>query len=158
MIVQIRNYLPAFLLLMTLIFIWVWNRHVTPEHHGALKPAEIVCLDGDACKNKARLKIGFSPDPVVVEAEIKVKLYLSDGWYLKNAWVEGVNMYMGKSPLIIEDIHHQNKEITAIMFLGSCSEPKMHWRITTEWQADKDELGLSANQTVISTYDFFTNR
>ncbi|UAA37105.1 hypothetical protein KIH87_10105 [Paraneptunicella aestuarii] len=155
---QIRNYLPVFLLLMTLVFIGVWNKLVIPEHDNALSPTETVCLDGDACLNKARLQIAFSPDPVVVEAEIRVKLYLSDGWNLKKAWVEGVNMYMGKSPLIIEDIHHQNKEITAIMFLGSCSEPKMHWRITTEWQADKDALGLSANQTVISTYDFFTNR
>lgn len=42
-----------------------------------------ICLDGNACKNKAELQVEFAQFPVVVEEEIRANLSLKSGWKLK---------------------------------------------------------------------------
>ena len=39
--------------------------------------------------------------PILVEEEIPIKIALEESMRLKAAWIEGINMYMGKIPVII---------------------------------------------------------
>lgn len=86
------------------------------------------------------LSIVFEQSPVL-EEEINVKIHLSENLLLTNAWVEGVNMYMGKTPLIPEhtlDFQPGNHNLNAaglfqaLFFLGSCTEPRMQWAMVLE--------------------------
>ena len=59
----------------------------------------------------------------------------SGGVKIVNAWIEGVNMYMGKTPIIFE----QTPSV-GITFLGSCNLPEMKWRINIEAQNNEGEI------------------
>ena len=139
-------HLVVLLLLMSIVTIYqeiVYEESVDviPEPCGT----EINCQE-------SRLSVTFKPSPVVVEQEIHVTIAFSPQWKLVNAWVEGVNMYMGKSPVIFDAVISEVGSYNGILFLGSCSEPQMHWRLATEWQTMEAEN----NQTVTLHHDFFT--
>lgn len=59
---------------------------------------------------------------IVVEEEILLSIDLPKGVELQSAWIEGINMYMGKTPIIKEGS-------TFLTFLGSCNLAKMQWRL-----------------------------
>jgi hypothetical protein len=46
---------------------------------------------------------------------------------LENSWVEGVNMYMGKTPVIVEQQNSQDTK--ALLYLGSCNLNSMEWQL-----------------------------
>lgn len=123
---------------------------------GASSHEMVICLDGDNCNETAKFNIKFESFPVLLEEEISASIHLKSGWKLKKGWVEGVNMYMGKTPLIIESMNRDLDEYNILFFLGSCSEPNMHWRMVTEWYLPNSEKGN--NQTVTAYYDFYTTR
>lgn len=81
-----------------------------------------VCLiyDGDEV-----FRLVFAQKPIV-EEELVLNYALPSGWELSTSWVEGVNMYMGKSLIIDYESSDRNQ---VKIFLGSCSEPKMQWKI-----------------------------
>lgn len=71
--------------------------------------------------------ISLSPRPIPIEEPLTISLHLPTGSELISAHIEGVNMYMGRIPVIAEQ---QNGQIiTAVSYLGSCSEPNMQWRL-----------------------------
>jgi hypothetical protein len=59
---------------------------------------------------------------IITEEEILLSIDLPDGLIVKEGWIEGVNMYMGKTPII-----KQGNEF--VTFLGSCNLAKMEWRL-----------------------------
>ena len=147
---QLKAIIPAILLLALVILVSVFKAEISSLNPSQEATRTKICLDGKACLEQAELTTQFTPNPIVIEEEINAKLFLSPEWKLNKGWIEGVNMYMGKSPLIIQENESLNGEYDAIFFLGSCSEPNMHWRMVTEWQHK------TSNQTVTALYDFYT--
>lgn len=60
--------------------------------------------------------------PIVTEEELLLSIDLPKELKLTKAWIEGVNMFMGKTPIMKEDIGY-------ITFLGSCNLAQMQWRL-----------------------------
>lgn len=82
------------------------------------------------------LHISFLDAPII-EEELFISFEISQGNQIKSAWIEGINMYMGKTPIIFEDEKSKDK-LKGVTFLGSCSEPKMQWQLLVEV---KDKAG-----------------
>jgi hypothetical protein len=69
---------------------------------------------------------------IETEEEMLLNIDLPKGLSLDEAWIEGVNMFMGKTPVMLEN----NQYIT---FLGSCSLSKMEWKLNLKI-SDKNGL------------------
>jgi hypothetical protein len=76
------------------------------------------------------LRIKFKQTPTV-EEELLVTFDISPGNTIKKAWIEGANMYMGKTPVIIEQLG-PDKINQGLTFLGSCSQAHMEWQLFVE--------------------------
>lgn len=61
-------------------------------------------------------------EKVEPETSITLVLDLPVGTKIESAWIEGVNMYMGKVPVLLENKH--NGEWSGWFMLGSCNEEK----------------------------------
>ena len=68
---------------------------------------------------------------IEVEEELLLKITVPDNTKIKQMWVQGVNMYMGKSAVLADSIYAENdkKIYNARLFLGSCSETAMKWQL-----------------------------
>jgi hypothetical protein len=60
--------------------------------------------------------------PIVTEEEIFLAFELPPQVKLSEAWVEGLNMFMGKTPVIEEGGRY-------VTFLGSCNIDRMRWQL-----------------------------
>jgi hypothetical protein len=76
------------------------------------------------------LRVVFKQTPIV-EEEIFIDFTLSNDFVVKQAWVEGINMYMGKTPISIKN-RSSEQITTGVTFLGSCNKPIMQWRLSIE--------------------------
>ncbi len=86
---------------------------------------------------KGQFWLKFEQTPVA-EEELNIFFGTPEGIKVKNAYIEGVNMYMGKTPVIFEDGLPAN---TAVTFLGSCNLEEMQWALYVETKVDaKSEL------------------
>lgn len=74
-----------------------------------------------------------------VEEELLLKITLPNRTKVKQMWVQGINMYMGKSAVLTDSIYVEdnNKVYNARLFLGSCSEPFMRWQLIIQTIDDK---------------------
>ncbi|GAB2682258.1 hypothetical protein Q4574_04695 [Aliiglaciecola sp. 3_MG-2023] len=67
---------------------------------------------------------------------LNIELSYDTQYVLRSGWLEGTNMYMGKTPLYIgaSRIDKQNNQVLvdAELFIGACSEPNMRWKLTIE--------------------------
>ena len=61
------------------------------------------------------------------EESVTVKLLVPEGEEIESAWIEGVNMYMGKIPVLLDN--DGEGEWSGWFMLGSCSEPVMKWQL-----------------------------
>ncbi|MEW9796918.1 hypothetical protein [Alteromonas sp. CYL-A6] len=75
-------------------------------------------------RQQATAEFTRHPSP---EESVTLQISLPDGIAVSSAWIEGVNMYMGKIPVLVD----QNTEgqWEGWFMLGSCSEPTMRWRM-----------------------------
>ena len=95
-----------------------------------------VLTKSDECKVQNRqckilgvwgeIRVTFAQKPVP-EEELFVEFKLPDETSISSVFIEGVYMYMGKSPVMFEDPEQRNR---GVFFLGSCSEPHMQWKMT----------------------------
>ncbi|MFT4994031.1 MAG: hypothetical protein ACI965_001053 [Paraglaciecola sp.] len=89
----------------------------------------------DACilqQGAGRFSAQFSRPPEVEEA-LGLTLVYPDSYVLTKAWVQGVNMYMGRSAILLDASQRQDGDIIsqARVFLGACSEKNMKWQLVT---------------------------
>ncbi len=68
----------------------------------------------------------FSDIPIAEES-ITLSLSLPANSKVESAWIEGINMYMGKIPVLLES--KANGEWEGWFMLGSCGEPIMKWQL-----------------------------
>ncbi|WP_394220231.1 hypothetical protein [Alteromonas gracilis] len=68
----------------------------------------------------------FSTAPIPEES-VTLKLFIPQNQSIESAWIEGVNMYMGKIPVLLND--NGEGKWSGWFMLGSCSEPVMKWQL-----------------------------
>ena len=68
----------------------------------------------------------FSEKPVAEES-VTVTFSIPPNYVVESAWIEGVNMYMGKIPVLLEQ--GPQGKWSGWFMLGSCSEPVMRWQL-----------------------------
>ncbi|MEP2652259.1 MAG: hypothetical protein ABJH06_09695 [Paraglaciecola sp.] len=91
--------------------------------------------------NAEFITVEFLQD-IELEEELNLHILTSPTLKIKKMWVQGVNMYMGKTAVLIDNVKETSfqKSYQGVLFLGACSEPNMKWQliILTESQ-DKGE-------------------
>lgn len=73
-----------------------------------------------------KFDVTFLKKPATDE-ENRFSITSSAAFSLDNSWVEGVNMYMGKTPVIVEQQNSQDTK--ALLYLGSCNLNSMEWQL-----------------------------
>jgi hypothetical protein len=68
----------------------------------------------------------FSEKPVAEES-VTITFSIPPNYEVESAWIEGVNMYMGKIPVLLEQ--GPKGKWSGWFMLGSCSEPVMRWQL-----------------------------
>ena len=68
---------------------------------------------------------------IELEEELRLVVKIPNNTNIKQMWVQGINMYMGKSAVLTDSIYEQEnqKVYNARLFLGACSEPSMKWQL-----------------------------
>lgn len=128
---------PIFALLVLLLVVHYFNTSRIAD----IDVHQTLLLDSE-------ISVAISPIPVVPEEELTVAVrlinkQLSGQIHQLDAWVEGVNMFMGKSPVIWQQDPEQTaaeKDLYIGSFmLGSCSEPQMQWQLILVMQLKSGE-------------------
>jgi hypothetical protein len=89
-----------------------------------------------------RISVRFLQE-IEVEEELLFTITVPNNTNVKKMWVQGINMYMGKSAALTDSIYADEgkKVYNSRLFLGSCSEPAMRWQLiiqtTDEKQAEQ---------------------
>lgn len=91
----------------------------------------------------ANARFSQPPEP---ETSVTIMLNLPDDYQIESAWIEGVNMYMGKVPVLLEQ--NNSNEWQGWFMLGSCSEENMNWqlRLNIKGQAAPSYLYFSTSR------------
>lgn len=114
-------------LFVALVFIVIAGTYLQSINKSSISTDQCVLVE-NRCKihkDDMTLSIEFDQTPIS-EEEIALDISLSDAYFVSNAWVEGVNMYMGKSPIVFEN---EAKPSQGVMFLGSCHLDEMQWHL-----------------------------
>jgi hypothetical protein len=143
--------LPLSILLLG-IFVYVLNSPASKSYQ------DVQCqIEGrDACtiqQHGEGFVVAFSRIPEV-EEEITLKLTYPDSYELREAWVQGINMYMGRSAILLDSNQKQDGQINskAMLFLGACSEKNMKWQLVTLF------VETASGQELKLFYNFDTQR
>lgn len=86
-------------------------------------------LTGNSCEvvlPEGKLTVVMARLPTI-EEQIPLTISAPEGSLITTAYVEGVNMFMGKIPVPLESVATQNWQ--GWFMLGACSEAKMQWRM-----------------------------
>lgn len=153
---RLSNIVIVGLLAVTLIAAYWLQHHSSLTALPQSNASAVVCTNPPGCTEHAKLRVNFSVFPVQTEEEINAELTFQNGWELKSAWLEGVNMYMGKTTAIIEKKQVEKGRANVVFFLGSCGEPTMHWQLKTEWINSGNNANLP--NSVFAYFDFFTQQ
>ena len=74
------------------------------------------------------------------ETSITVNFSLPDVMEIDSVWIEGVNMYMGKVPVLVEKT--EPGEWSGWFMLGVCSEPVMRWKMIMYLENSNEPLSF----------------
>lgn len=85
-----------------------------------------------------QFSIKFVQSPSV-EQELAIKFTLPAGTRLGKVWIEGKNMYMGKTPVIFDTEANNGGDVSGLTFLGSCNLPEMTWQLNVQVINEKTE-------------------
>ncbi|MFT2090858.1 hypothetical protein [Paraglaciecola sp. 2405UD69-4] len=79
------------------------------------------------------VSVEFDQD-IALEEELMLRIDLAPSLKIKQAWVQGINMYMGKTAVILQNINHESSKTSyhGVLFLGACSEPDMKWQLIVQ--------------------------
>lgn len=126
--------LTAFVLLLSFA-VYLTDKHqstVTAAKHCQLTES-LSCRFNLVELNNQQVIVNFSAK-VQVEEQNAVQLILPTQLRLKQIWIQGVNMYMGKIA-VVEQTQSSQKVLNnhqLMFFIGSCSEPNMQWQLIIE--------------------------
>ncbi|MCW8092362.1 hypothetical protein [Alteromonas sp. ASW11-130] len=72
----------------------------------------------------------------VIEERVELLIGSEQAFKLERAVIEGINMYMGTLPIIQEKV--TAKKWRGWFMLGACSEPKMKWKMTLQFEGQPE--------------------
>ena len=95
-------------------------------------------------KDNQTFTVSVTPSPIQIEEQSNINISIPNEWRLDSAWIEGMNMFMGRMLIIQESTtsHDVETEILGSFFLGSCSQPKMTWKIMLKLYKGDEEQPL----------------
>ncbi len=75
--------------------------------------------------------VKFDRFPIQIEEMLLVTLMTPSDYRYESGWVEGTNMFMGKTTLFLQQSRNELEVRTTELelFLGACSEINMRWRM-----------------------------
>lgn len=125
-----NNYQSFIQRFVSLLFVFaVFSCSKSPGVNDLLSKNDLCDLSRDPCMISSQfgsIKMAFLKPPIV-EEEITIVFTLPRDVIVDKAQVEGINMFMGITPVLFEK---PSEPETGITFLGSCSEPAMAWRLS----------------------------
>ena len=123
---------PRLILLVCLILALFFGMYVSNVNNSLNQSNECIIVNNVCSFSNAtlNLRIKFRQAPQI-EEELIINFDISKGNTIKIAWVEGVNMYMGKTPIIFDKVNGETTN-NGITFLGSCTQPYMRWKLFVE--------------------------
>ena len=99
------------------------------------------------------IEIAFNVKYLVAEQPFEMHISsMAPNWQLSSAYMEGVDMFMGKIPLFFEQ--NESANWVAEAMFGSCSEQQMTWRVWltfTSEQINGNSETAESNKTVTFT-------
>lgn len=154
-----KQFLPIIALFSILSVVYWLNLKNSGETIG-----DNCYFDSDTCalvKDSESFTVQFDQFPVEIEEELQVTFDYPERYVLKQAWVEGVNMFMGRSLIDFNAARfvsgssvEPDTPMSGALFLGSCSEPKMRWRLVVELE---DSVQPDNNSALKLYYYFQTD-
>ncbi|RDV24125.1 hypothetical protein DXV75_15665 [Alteromonas aestuariivivens] len=94
----------------------------------------LVCTFGGSAFS-VRAEFHQVPRP---EEQLWLDLSWEPNLELERAWVEGVNMFMGRVPLMLEGA--RPGVASGWFMLGSCSEPAMQWHLVLHFKGQAEPV------------------
>ncbi|QGT95194.1 hypothetical protein D3795_02925 [Pseudidiomarina andamanensis] len=88
--------------------------------------------------SKAKIFHKIDPDQPLVEEPFVITFTTPAEVLLENGKIEGISMYMGSIPLILEQIAVGKWQ--AKLWLGACSDPQMQWQGTVPWRHRENSI------------------
>lgn len=131
---HIVRFIPILVIALLLLFGYVVQRANQSGNSGT----QCQLQDTDECVlsvNNQRFSVQML-DTLQVEEELLVKLKFPARYRLEKSWIQGVNMYMGKTALSLKDSFSDETQTVSELtfFLGACSENKMKWQLVLIYQ------------------------
>lgn len=118
---------PTTIFALAVLVYFVQHNRVTPTPSKGLgNQCEFVNQECNIALNNNNISAAFEKQPEVEES-ITVNFSLPLTKQVESIWIEGVNMYMGKIPVLVEQ--QENGVWSGWFMLGSCSEPTMRWKM-----------------------------
>lgn len=127
--------------LSLLVFTAIIGLFLNYTYSPTLKSSKQCDIDEtDPCvvyDNGQKIVVQFLQE-IEVEEELSLTVIVSNSATIKKMWVQGVNMYMGKTVILTDSVYAADtgKVYKARLFLGSCSEPLMRWQIVIQTEND----------------------
>lgn len=121
--------LGIFLCLIFTVLFGIYLKNVNNTLNHSTQSNQCLLIN-NACTFKTDsiyLRINFLQPPII-EEELLINFEINQGYQILSAWIEGANMYMGKTPVIFED-KSGDKVTKGLTFLGSCSKADMQWNL-----------------------------
>ncbi len=75
------------------------------------------------------VRLIFQPGRVIAETPVTLELRVAPNEHISEAFLTGINMYMGKIPLQLQPKQSQGQWKSQFM-VGACTEPEMRWQLT----------------------------
>lgn len=129
---RLQQYLVPIAILMVAFGVYWAKQELSSS--GLKSNSELQSLQCNFVNSQCRFLLDQKPVVAAFDAvpapeeSVTLTLSLPTGEAVERAWIEGVNMYMGKVPVLMEP--DGTGAWHGWFMLGSCSEPMMQWRMT----------------------------
>ncbi len=121
---------PLLVILVVAVCVYIAHSYQSSSHHSIASGLKSTCtFSNNICELSIDDELAvarFSETPIPEES-ITLSVRLPEGKAIESAWIEGVNMYMGKIPVMFDET--DGGEWQGWFMLGSCSEPVMTWQL-----------------------------
>tara|TARA_R110000751_G_scaffold91266_3_gene178992 strand:- start:193838 stop:194308 length:471 start_codon:yes stop_codon:yes gene_type:complete len=117
-------------LLVFAAFIGIFLNYTDSTTVGSTKQCNIdLTQECTVFENNQQISVRFLQQ-IEVEEELLLTIAVPNKSNIEKMWVQGINMYMGKSAVLTDNISldDDQKVYNARIFLGACSEPLMKWQ------------------------------
>ena len=125
---RLRHLLVFVVILLTAVAVGIAN--ILGENNNYNPDNKTSCwLAGNSCEielAEGTLTVVMDRLPTI-EEQIPLTVTLPEGVQINSAYIEGVNMFMGKIPVPLKQ--ENNRQWQGWFMLGACAEPTMQWQM-----------------------------